>query len=59
MSNILQKHYKFSFPALNVHNPNEPITTDTIYSDIHAIENDSKFSQILCAQNYWLQMSME
>ena len=36
MSTILKKHYKSPFPAMNVHRRNEPIATDTVYSDTPA-----------------------
>jgi hypothetical protein len=34
MSTILKKQYKSPNPALNVHPRDEPVATDTIYSDI-------------------------
>ena len=35
MSTTLTKHYKSPFPANNVHRRNEPLATDTVYSDTH------------------------
>jgi hypothetical protein len=38
MSTILKKQYKSPNPALNVHPRDEPVATDTIYSDTPAID---------------------
>jgi hypothetical protein len=38
MSTILKKQYKSLNPALNVHPHDEPVATDTIYSDTPAID---------------------
>jgi hypothetical protein len=38
MSTILKKQYKSPNPALNVHPHDEPVATDTIYSDTPAID---------------------
>jgi hypothetical protein len=38
MSTILKKRYKSLNPALNVHPRDEPVATDTIYSDTPAID---------------------
>jgi hypothetical protein len=38
MSTILKKWYKSPNPALNVHPHDEPVATDTIYSDTPAID---------------------
>ena len=38
MSTILKKRYKSLNPALNVHSRDEPVATDTIYSDTPAID---------------------
>jgi len=46
MSTILKKHYKSPFPALNVHRREEPIATDTVYSDTPAIDDGSTSAQI-------------
>ena len=45
ISAILKKHYKSPFPALNVHRRDEPVATDTVYSDTPAIDNGSKIAQ--------------
>ena len=46
MSTVLKKHYKSPNPALNVHCCNEPIATDTVYSDTPAIDSGSTSAQI-------------
>jgi hypothetical protein len=35
---ILKKHYKSPFPALNVKRRDEPVATDTVFSDTPAID---------------------
>ena len=45
ISTILKKHYKSPFPALNVHRRDEPVATDTVYSDTPAIDNGAKCAQ--------------
>ena len=46
MSTRLLKHYKSPFPACNVHQRNEPIATDTVYSNTPAINSGCKCAQI-------------
>ena len=46
MSTILKKHYKSPFPANNVHRHNEPIITDTVYSDTPAIDSGYTCAQL-------------
>ena len=46
MSAILKKHYKSLFPAMNVTRRDEPVVTDTIYSDTPAIDNGCKQAHI-------------
>jgi len=46
MSTLLKKCYKSPFPALNVHQCNEPIATDTIYSDNPAINSGATIAQV-------------
>ena len=41
MATMLKKHCKSPFPALNVSRRNEPVATDTVYSDTPAINNGS------------------
>ena len=38
MSTILQKRYQSPNPAMNVHRRNEPVATDTIFSDTPAVD---------------------
>ena len=45
VSTILKKHYKSPYPALNVHRRDEPVATDTVYSDTPAIDDGSKIAQ--------------
>jgi hypothetical protein len=48
MSNgtILKKHYKSPFPALNVKRRDEPVATDTVYSNTPAIDGGETCAQI-------------
>jgi hypothetical protein len=39
MSNTLKNFFRSPYPALNVHRRNEPVATDTIYSDTPAIDD--------------------
>jgi hypothetical protein len=36
---VLKKHYKSPFPALNVHWRDEALATDTVYSDVPAVDS--------------------
>ena len=42
ISTILNKHYKSPYPARNVYHMDEPVVTDTVYSDTPAIDDGSK-----------------
>ena len=46
MSAILKKYYKSPFPAVNVTRRDEPVATNTVYSDTPAIDNGCKQAQI-------------
>ena len=46
MSTRLLKCYKSSFPACNIYHCNEPIVTDTVYSNTPAISSGCKCAQI-------------
>jgi hypothetical protein len=46
MSSILKKRYKSSNPAVNVHRRNEPVATNTVYSDTPAIGGGETAAQI-------------
>ena len=39
MGTYLKKRYKSPFTACNVHHRNEPVATDTVYSDTPAIDS--------------------
>ena len=45
MSTHLKRHFKSPFPAHNVHRRNEPIATDTVYSNTPAVDNGAKYAQ--------------
>jgi hypothetical protein len=44
-SELLQRHHKAQFPALNVLRRNEPVATDYIYADTPAIDDGSTGAQ--------------
>ena len=46
MSDTLKKAYRSPFPAMNVHRRNEPVATDTVFSDTPAIDNGATSAQI-------------
>jgi len=46
MSTLLKKWYKLPFPALNDHRRDEPVATDTIYSDTPAIDSGITIAQV-------------
>ena len=43
---LLRKHFKSRFPSLNVHQRQEAVATDTIFSDTPAFVNGSTCAQI-------------
>ena len=47
----LKKTYRSPFPALNVHRRQEPIATDTVYSDEPAVDNGCTAAQIFIGRN--------
>jgi hypothetical protein len=47
----MRKHFKSRFPALNVKRRNEPVATDTLYADVPAIDDGSKFAQVFVGRN--------
>ena len=51
MSAILKKQSKSPFPALHVKRRNEPVATDTVYSDTTTLDNDCKHTQIFVGNN--------
>jgi len=46
MSEVLKKRYKSPNPALNIHRRNEPVATDTIFSDVPAVDDGSTCAQL-------------
>ena len=46
MSTVLKKHYKSPFPALNVHRRDEALATDTVYSDVPAVDSGVTIAQL-------------
>ena len=46
MSTLLKKWYKSPFPALNVHRRDEPVATDTIYSNTPAVDSGATIAQV-------------
>ena len=46
MSTVLKKRYKAANPALNVHRRDEPVATDTVYSDTPAIDSGATSAQL-------------
>ena len=42
----MRKHFKSRFPALNVHRRNEPVATDTIWSDTPSVDGGYKAAQL-------------
>ena len=46
MSTYLKRCFKSPHPALNVHRRNEPVTTDTVYSDTPAIDSGDTYVQL-------------
>ena len=42
ISDTLKKHYKLSFPALNIKRRDEYVAVDTVYSDTLAIDDGCK-----------------
>ena len=45
MSTHLKRHFKSPFPAHNVTRRNEPVATDTVYSDTPAVDNGATVAQ--------------
>ena len=46
MSTLLEKWYKSPFPTLNVHQRDEPVATDTIYSNTPAMDSGATIAQV-------------
>jgi hypothetical protein len=45
MPTVLKKHYKSPFPALNVHRREEALATNTVYSDVPAVDSGVTIAQ--------------
>jgi hypothetical protein len=43
---VLKKHFKARFPALNVRRRNEEVATDTVFSDTKAVDDGASCAQI-------------
>ena len=54
MSTHLKRHFKSPFPAHNVHRRDEPIATDTVYSNTPAVTNVATYAQFFVAWNLTL-----
>jgi hypothetical protein len=46
MSTVLKKHYKSPFPALNVHRPEEAHATNTVNSNVPAVDSGVTIAQL-------------
>jgi hypothetical protein len=46
MSTGLKKHYKSPFPTLNVHSHEEALATNTVYSDVPAVNSGVTIAQL-------------
>ncbi|KAL7562902.1 hypothetical protein ACA910_000275 [Epithemia clementina (nom. ined.)] len=44
-------HFKSRFPALNVRHREEPVATDTVFSDTPAVDNCSKMAQLFVGKD--------
>jgi hypothetical protein len=47
----MRKHFKSRFPAFNVTRRSEPVATDTIFSDVPAIDNGSTCAQLFVGRH--------
>ena len=45
MSTVLKRYFKTPFPAANIPRHDEPVATDTVYSDVPAVDNGSTVAQ--------------
>ena len=48
MSTHLTMHFKAPFPAMNVHRRQEAVATDTIYTDVPAVDYGHTQAQFYC-----------
>jgi hypothetical protein len=47
----MRKHFKSRFPAFNVMRRNEPVATDTVYSDTSAVDDGAKCAQLFVGRD--------
>ena len=47
----MRKHFKSRFPAFNIPNRNEPVATDTIFSDTPFIDSGVTMTQIFVGKD--------
>ena len=47
----LTKHFKSRNPVFNIPRTNEPVATDTVFSDTHAIHNGSIMAQFFAGKD--------
>ena len=50
----LRTHLKSRFPALNVRRRNEPVATDTVWADEHAVDDGSMAAQVFIGCNTYV-----
>jgi hypothetical protein len=46
VSDMLKQHWRSRFPACNVKRQNEPVATDTVFSNTEAVDSGVKAAQI-------------
>ena len=51
LGSLMKKHFKSPFPACNVARRNEPVATDTVYSDVPAIDGGQTAAQLFVGRN--------
>ena len=51
MSDILKKHYKPPFTAMNIKRHDEPVATNAVYLDNPTIDNGCKHAHIFVCTN--------
>jgi hypothetical protein len=52
VSDTLKQHWRSSFPACNVKRCNEPVATDTVFSDTPAVDSGVTAAQIFVGREY-------
>ena len=51
LGSLMKKHFKSPFPVCNVARRNEPVATDTVYSDVPAIDGGQTAAQLFVGRN--------